>query len=451
MTQTILTDLLEKKEYKTIRTVMSVMNPVDLALLLKGLPKQELAVTFRLIAKEKAAETFSYMEPDEQELLLNIFTNAEIKDILEDMYTDDTVDLLEDMPANVVNRILDNLDIDTRSVINKILRYPEDSAGSIMTTEYVDLRPEMTVKEALAKIRRVGIYSETIYTCYVTKGGKLIGVVTAKDLLTSPDNRTIDELMETTFITVNTHDDKELTAELFHKYGLLALPVVDSEFCIVGIVTFDDAFEVMTEEATEDISKMAAVTPNDTPYLKSSVFSLWKSRIPWLLLLMISATVTGWIITYFESALAASVALTAFIPMLMDTGGNTGSQASVTIIRGISLGQIEFSDIFKVIWKEIRIAFFCGITLAAANFIKIWLVDILLLKTAGLTLTIAAVVCITLAVTVVFAKFIGCTLPIIAQKIGFDPAVMASPFITTIVDGISLFVYFNIATLMLNL
>lgn len=451
MTQTILLDLLEKKEFKTIRTVMSVMNPVDLAHLLKDLPENDLAVTFRLIAKEKAAEAFSYMESEEQEALLNIFTNAEIKNILEEMYTDDMADLLEDMPANVVNRILENLDRDTRTVINTILRYPEDSAGSIMTTEYVDLRPGMTVKEALDKIRKVGIYSETIYTCYVTRSGKLVGVVTAKDLLTSPDDRSIEELMETNVITVNTHDDKEVAAELCNKYGLLALPVVDSEHCIVGIVTFDDAFEVLTDEATEDISKMTAVTPNDTPYLKTSVFSLWKSRIPWLLLLMISSTFTGWIITYFESSLAASLALTAFIPMLMGTGGNSGSQSSVTIIRGISLGQVEFSDIFKVIWKELRVAFFCGITLAAANFLKIWLVDILILKSTGLNLSIAVVVCLTLAVTVIFAKFIGCTLPILAKKIGFDPAVMASPFITTIVDALSLFVYFNFATALLKL
>lgn len=451
MTQEILLGLLEKKEFKTIRTVMGVMNPVDLATLLKDLPESDLAVTFRLIAKEKAAEAFSYMDSDEQEALLNIFTNAEIKNILEEMYTDDVADLLEDMPANVVNKILENLDRETRTVINNILRYPEDSAGSIMTTEYVDLRPTMSVKDALAKIRRVGIYSETIYTCYVTQGGKLIGVVTAKDLLTSPDSSTIAELMETNVISVNTHDDKEVVADIFNKYGLLALPVVDSESCIVGIVTFDDAFEVLTDEATEDISKMTAVTPNDTPYLKTSVFSLFKSRVPWLLILMISSTFTGWIITYFESSLAASIALTAFIPMLMGTGGNSGAQSSVTIIRGISLGQVDFKDIFSVIWKEIRVAFFCGITLAAANFLKIWLVDILLLHTEGLTLTIAAVVCITLAVTVLLAKFIGCALPILAKKVGFDPAVMASPFITTIVDALSLLVYFKIAVIMLGI
>jgi len=451
MTQTILLDLLEKKEFMTIRTVMGVMNPVDLAHLLRDLPEEKLAVTFRLIAKEKAAEAFSYMESDEQEALLNIFTNAEIKNILEEMYTDDVADLLEDMPANVVNRILDNLDRDTRAVINTILRYPEDSAGSIMTTEYIDLRPGMTVSDAIAKIRRVGIHSETIYTCYVTQSGKLIGVVSAKDLLTSSDACTIAELMETNVITVNTHDDKEIVADLFNKYGLPALPVVDSEFCIVGIVTFDDAFEVITEEATEDISKMTAVTPNDTPYLKTGVFSLFKSRIPWLLILMISSTFTGWIISYFEDSLAASIALTAFIPMLMGTGGNSGSQSSVTIIRGISLGQVDFKDIFSVIYKELRVAFLCGVTLAVANFIKIWLVDILLLKTDGLSLAIAAVVCITLAVTVVFAKFIGCTLPILAKKIGFDPAVMASPFITTLVDALSLLVYFKIAVIMLGI
>ena len=451
MTQEILLNLLEKKEFVTIKTVMSVMNPVDLAHLLKDLPKNDLAVTFRLIAKEKAAEAFSYMDSDEQEALLNIFTNAEIKNILEEMYTDDVADLLEDMPANVVNKILENLDRETRTVINNILRYPEDSAGSIMTTEYVDLRPGMTVKDALSKIRKVGIYSETIYTCYVTQSGKLIGVVTAKDLLTSPDNSTVSELMETNVITVNTHDDKEVVADIFNKYGLLALPVVDSEYCIVGIVTFDDAFEVITDEATEDISKISAVTPNDTPYLKTGVFSLFKSRIPWLLILMISSTFTGWIISYFEDSLAASIALTAFIPMLMGTGGNSGSQASVTIIRALSLGQVDFKDTLGVIFKELRVAFLCGITLATANFIKIWLVDILLLNTEGLTLLISMVVCITLAVTVVFAKFIGCSLPILAKKLGFDPAVMASPFITTLVDALSLLVYFKVASIMLGI
>ena len=451
MTQEILLELLEKKEFKTIRTVMSVMNPVDLGHLLKDLPENDLAVTFRLIAKEKAAEAFSYMDSDEQEALLNIFTNTEIKNILEEMYTDDVADLLEDMPANVVNKILENLDRETRTVINNILRYPEDSAGSIMTTEYIDLRTGMTVKDAIAKIRRIGIHSETIYTCYVTQSGKLIGVVSVKDLLTSNDNCTVGELMETNVITVSTHDDKEKVAELFNKYGLLALPVVDSEYCIVGIVTFDDAFEVITDEATEDISKISAVTPNDTPYLKTGVFSLFKSRIPWLLILMISSTFTGWIISYFEDSLAASIALTAFIPMLMGTGGNSGSQSSVTIIRALSLGQVDLKDIFGVIFKELRVALLCGVTLAVANFLKIWAVDIALLHTEGLTLPISAVVCITLAITVVLAKFIGCSLPILAKKLRLDPAVMASPFITTIVDALSLLVYFKVAAIMLGI
>ena len=451
MTQEILLNLLEKKEFITIKTVMGVMNPVDLGHLLKDLPENDLAVTFRLIAKEKAAEAFSYMDSDEQEALLNIFTNTEIKNILEEMYTDDVADLLEDMPANVVNKILENLDRETRTVINNILRYPEDSAGSIMTTEYIDLRTGMTVKDAIAKIRKIGIHSETIYTCYVTQSGKLIGVVSVKDLLTSSDNCTVGELMETNVITVSTHDDKEKVAELFNKYGLLALPVVDSEYCIVGIVTFDDAFEVITDEATEDISKISAVTPNDTPYLKTGVFSLFKSRIPWLLILMISSTFTGWIISYFEDSLAASIALTAFIPMLMGTGGNSGSQSSVTIIRALSLGQVDLKDIFGVIFKELRVALLCGVTLAVANFLKIWAVDIALLHTEGLTLPISAVVCITLAITVVLAKFIGCSLPILAKKLKLDPAVMASPFITTIVDALSLLVYFKVAAIMLGI
>ena len=368
----------------------------------------------------------------------------------DELYLDDAVDIVEEMPANVVRRILSQADPDMRKDINEILRYPENSAGSIMTTEYVSLRPGMTVEEAILRIRRTGVDKETIYTCYVTKNRTLIGLVSVKDLLLAQDDdETVDKIMETNVISVHTHTDQEEVARMFSKYNFLALPVVDTENRMVGIVTFDDAMDVMEDEATEDMEIMGGMTPSDKTYLRSSTFDLFKHRIPWLMLLMVSATFTGLIITHFESALAAQVALTAFIPMLMDTGGNSGSQSSVTVIRALSLGEIEFSDLPRVVWKEIRTAVLCGISLAAACFAKIMLVDRLMLGNEDVTCLVALVVCATMALTVLVAKVIGCALPMLAKKLGFDPAVMASPFITTIVDALSLLIYFGIASVLL--
>lgn len=359
--------LLVEKKYSTIRDILSTMNPADIASVFDGLEESRLPLLFRLLPKELAAETFVEMEPDAQELLIRGFSDSELREVLDELYVDDAVDIVEEMPANVVRRILSQADPDMRKDINEILRYPENSAGSIMTTEYVSLRPGMTVEEAILRIRRTGVDKETIYTCYVTKNRTLIGLVSVKDLLLAQDDdETVDKIMETNVISVHTHTDQEEVARMFSKYNFLALPVVDTENRMVGIVTFDDAMDVMEDEATEDMEIMGGMTPSDKTYLRSSTFDLFKHRIPWLMLLMVSATFTGLIITHFESALAAQVALTAFIPMLMDTGGNSGSQSSVTVIRALSLGEIEFSDLPRVVWKEIRTAVLCGISLAAA-------------------------------------------------------------------------------------
>jgi len=370
--------------------------------------------------------------------------------VLDELYVDDAVDIVEEMPANVVKRILAQADPELRKDINEILRYPENSAGSIMTIEYVTLRPEMTVKEAILRIRRTGFDKETIYTCYVTSYSKLIGYLTVKDLLLEQDEDTlIKDIMDQNVIFANTHDDREEVVKMLSKYNFIALPVVDSELRLVGIVTFDDAMDVMEDEATEDIEIMAGMTPSDKTYLKSNALDLFKHRIPWLLLLMVSATFTGLIITRFENALATQVVLTAFIPMLMDTGGNSGSQSSVTIIRALSLGELEFSDLIRVIWKEIRTAILCGTVLAIACFGKIMLFDRLIMNNPSVTLPVALTVCLTMVLTVMVAKVVGCTLPMVAKKLGFDPAVMASPFITTMVDAISLLVYFGMANVLL--
>ena len=440
-----LVSLLEEKKYPTLRDVLVTLNPADIAALFEELPADRLPLLFRLLPKELAAETFVEMEPDEQELLIRGFSDNELKEVIDELYLDDAVDIVEEMPANVVKRILRSADPDTRKMINEILKYPEDSAGSIMTIEYVRLRRQFTVEQAIKHIRRTGIDKETIYTCYVTDDNRrLLGFVSVKTLLLSDEEASIEDVMETNVIYVYTTEDRETVANLFHKYNFIALPVVDEEQRLVGIVTVDDAFDVMQEEYTEDIEKMAAITPSGKPYLKTSVFALWKARIPWLLLLMISATFTGMIITAFEQALAAQVTLAAFIPMLMDTGGNCGSQSSATVIRGLSLDEIEFSDLLRVQWKEIRVAVLCGVTLAAASFAKLLLFD-------KVTLAVALVVCVTLAATVLCAKVVGCTLPILSMKVGFDPAVMSSPFITTIVDAISLMLYFSVATAGLGL
>ncbi len=445
--------MLEEKKYTTLRDILATMNPSDIAAVFQGLEESQIPLMYRLLPKELAAETFVEMEPEDQELLIRGFSDNELKEVLDELYVDDAADLVEEMPANVVKRILKQADPEMRSSINQILRYPDNSAGSIMTTEYVSLRPTMTVEESILRIRRQGVDKETIYTCYVTAPDKkLIGLVTVKDLLLAEDDDTqIQEIMETNLIFVNTQTDQEQVAHMFSRYNFLALPVVDGESRMVGIVTFDDAMDVMEEEATEDMEIMAAMTPSEKSYLRSTPLDLFRHRIPWLMLLMVSATFTGMIISSFEDALSLLPALTAFIPMLMDTGGNSGSQSSVTVIRALSLDELKFSDLPGVLWKEIRTAVLCGICLAAACFVKVLLVDRMLMRNESVSLMVDAVVCLTLAVTVIIAKTVGCVLPMLAKRLGFDPAVMASPFITTIVDALSLLVYFLFAKNMLGL
>ncbi len=443
--RTSIVALVETKKYATLRDILSTMNAADIAYIFDDLPREVIPRLFRLLPKELAADTFAEMESDMQELLIKGFSDNELKDVIDELYVDDAVDLVEEMPASVVKRILMNADVEKRKMINTILKYPDDSAGSIMTTEYVELRPHMTAEAAIKHIRRSGIEKETINNCYVTaKDRKLIGMVTIRNLIMAADDTRLEDFMEDNVLAVNTMDDQEEVAQQFSKYNMIAMPVTDKEGRLVGIVTVDDVLDVLQEETTEDIEKMAAIVPTDKPYLKQSIFELWKSRIPWLLLLMISATFTGMIITSFEDALAKFVILTAYIPMLMDTGGNSGSQASVTVIRGLSLNEVEFSDFFKVVWKEVRVALMCGLTLAVCNMAKLILFD-------RLAPVVALTICLTLMVTIFCAKIVGCTLPLIASKIGFDPAVMASPFITTIVDAISLLVYFQFATRLLGI
>ncbi len=438
-------ELLENKDFPQLGSLLKDMNPADVAELFEDLPHEKMALVFRLLPKELAADAFAYMNPDEQTVLVEAFSDKELHDVVNELYVDDAADMIEEMPASLVKRILRHTDAETRVLINQILNYPKDSAGSIMTMEYVDLKRGMTVEEAFDRIRAIGVEKETVYTCYVTDSRrKLKGIVTVKDLLLAPKNELIRNIMETNIIYVSTHTDKEEVASLFGKYDFLAVPVVDNEERLVGIVTVDDAIDVIQDEATEDIEMMAAITPTDKPYMKTGVFATWKKRIPWLLLLMISATFTGSIITSFEDALSASIVLTGFIPMLMDTGGNAGSQASVSIIRGLSLGEIEYKDVGRILWKEARVAFLCGVSLAAANFVKLLLID-------RVTIPVAIVVCSTLVVTVLAAKLVGCSLPVLAKRIGFDPAVMASPFITTIVDALSLLIYFRIACAVLHI
>ncbi len=448
--------MLEDKKYSTLRDILITMNPMDIAGLFDGLEEKQIPLMFRLLPKELAAETFVEMEADAQELLIRGFSDNELKEVLDELYVDDAADIVEEMPANVVKRILKHADPEMRHSINQILRYPENSAGSIMTTEYVSLRPNMTVEEAILRIRRQGVDKETIYTCYVTaKDRRLLGLVTVKDLLLADDDEMrIEELMQdnvSDFIFVNTKTDQEEVAQMFNKYNFLAIPVVDGENRMVGIVTFDDAMDVMEEEATEDMELMSGMTPSEKPYLRSSAFELFKNRIPWLMLMMVSATFTGLIMTAFEDALAAQIALSAFIPMLMGTGGNSGSQSSVTVIRGLSLGELDFSDIGVILWKEIRTALMCGVALAVVCFAKIWLVDHLLLGNENITLMVDLVVCCALCVTVIMAKIVGCMLPIAAKAVKLDPAVMASPFISTIVDALSLLVYFLFAKMLLHI
>ena len=437
--------LLQEKKYRQLRDLLAEQNPADLAPLMEGLEPTARAVAFRLLSKDRAAETFVELESDTQTLLIRSFSDAELKEIVDELYVDDAVDLIEEMPANVVRRILDQTDPETRRAINEILKYPDDTAGSLMTVEYVGLRTGMTVADAFANIRRTGIDKETIYNCYVVDDDrKLLGMVTAKSLMLAEQDEVIDDLTEQDIITVRTLEDKEEVARKFAKYDLLAIPVVDSEDRLVGIVTVDDAIDVIQEEATEDMEKMAAITPTDKSYLSTGVFETWWKRIPWLLLLMVSATITSTILGKFNERLAIVPILTIFIPMLMDTAGNAGGQSSVTVIRALSLGDVKMGDVFRVVWKELRVAFLCGICLAAVGFGKVILID-------GASPVQALVVSLTMALTILVAKFVGCTLPILAKRIGLDPAVMAAPFITTIVDALSLLVYCNVAALLLHI
>ena len=446
MIEEVLT-LIEKKEFIKLRSTLSEMNGPDIATMLDEIPEEYILRLFRLLPKELAAETFVEMDADTQEHLIKTFSDKELHDVLDEMYIDDTVDIIEEMPANVVKRILRQSDPQTRSEINKILNYPKDSAGSIMTIEYVDLKTHMTVAEAFDRIRKTGVDKETVYTCYVTDQNRhLLGITTVKDLLLCEDSANIGDIMETNVIYVDTFEDKEEVANLFNKYDFLAMPVVDKETRLVGIITVDDVIDVIQEEHTEDIEKMAAMLPSEKPYLKTSSFEIFKNRIPWLMLLMISSTFTGKIISSFEETLAACVVLTAFIPMLMGTGGNSGGQASVTIIRGLSLGDVEMKDIFKILGKELIVSLLCGVALAVVNFGKMLIVDNGVILASGQNpITVSLVVSLTLLVTVVCAKLVGCSLPILVKRLGFDPAVMASPFVTTIVDAISLLIYFVIA------
>ncbi len=446
-------ELLEAKNYPALRAQLEVLEPVDIAALLDELSVEQVLPLFRILPKVTAAETFVEMDTDRQEMLIHSFNDTELKAVLDELFLDDTIDIIEEMPANVVSRIIRHSDMETRKNINELLNYPKDSAGSIMTIEYVDLKKNMTVSEAINRIRTTGVDKETIYTCYVTGvHRKLQGLVSVKTLLLSPNDAILEDIMETNIIYSYTTDDKEDVVNKINKYGFLAMPVVDKENRLVGIVTVDDAIDVIQEETTEDIEIMAAMVPSDKPYLKTSAFEIWKNRIPWLLLLMVSATFTGKIIVGFENALQSCVILTTFIPMLMGTGGNAGGQSSVTVIRGLSIGEIEMKDILRIVWKELRVSLLCGVTLAVANFIKMMLIDRSDIISSGQNfILVSLVVSLSLLLAVIIAKLVGCILPILAKKLRFDPAVMASPFITTIVDACALIVYFNIAKSFLNI
>lgn len=438
--------LMDARKLGALREKLDEMQVEDIAELFFELPEPYHARFFRILHKEKAAEVFAEMDPDLQESLITSFTDQELKSVLDEMFLDDTVDLIEEMPANVVQRIVANSTPEDRRAINELLKYPPDSAGGIMTTEFVRLEMGMTVRDAIRVIRRVGVNKETIYTCYVTDENRhLLGIVTAKDLLLSASDVLISALMEENVISIGTLEDQEEATRLMTKYSFMALPVVDTENRLVGIITVDDALDVIHDETEEDFSKMAAITPTETPYLRTTPWRLWLNRFPWLAILMVSATFTGLIISSFEAALSKVVVLTAFIPMLMDTGGNSGSQSSVTVIRNLSLGEVDMADWWRVAWKELRVAILCGLSLGVLAFGKVMLIDCLLMRNPAVTWQVAWTVAATLCLTIMIAKLIGCLLPIFARRIGLDPAVVASPFITTIVDAISLLVYFAIA------
>lgn len=442
------TELLSNKNFREIKSIINGLRPQDTALLLEELPEKDMPPVFRLLTKENAAETFVEMSTDNQELLLTVFSDAELKEVFDEMFLDDAVDVIEEMPANVVKRIINQADAETRKLINEILKYPEDSAGTIMTVEYVSLKENWTVKECFERIRREAVDKETIYNCYVTDSQrKLIGTVTVKQLLLNKYETKISEFMETDVISVETTDDKEFVAQQISKYDISAIPVVDTENRIVGIVTVDDVLDVMEDEVTEDIAKMAAITPSDEPYLEQSVWQIWKSRIPWLLILMISATFTGLILNHFETLLSTAV-LVACVPMLMDTGGNAGSQASVTVIRSLAINEVEPKDVLRVLWKELRVSLLLATSIALVCFAKLMLIDgPINYGTIGVeySASVCAVVSLALFITVVLAKLVGCLMPLLAKTLKLDPAVVASPFITTIVDALSLIIFCTIA------
>ena len=444
--------LMQSKSYAALRETFLAMEPADIALLLEEMGEEAMPLLYRLLPKEPAAEVFVELDSDSQEMLINGFSNSELTEVLEELYLDDVADIVEEMPASVVIRILDRATPEMRKSINDILKYPEDSAGSIMTMEFLSLKKAMTVSDAFKRIRRIGGEMETINMLYVTDSRrKLLGVLSVRDLLLADEEDLIEDLMDPNVIFATTRDDKEDVAQALSKYDFLAMPIVDMENRLVGIVTVDDAMDVIEEETTEDFEKMAAMLPSDKPYLRTGVIDTWKARLPWLMILMLSATFTGIILNHYENALAACIVLNAYIPMLSGTGGNSGTQASVAVIRALSLDEVEFSDVLSVLWKEMRVALLCGVCLGAANFVKMLLIDRALLGNEEVTLAVCAVVCLTVMFVVIFAKAVGCSLPLLAEKIGLDPAVMASPFITTIVDATSLLIYFTLASALLSL
>lgn len=447
-----LLDMLENKRMKQLKETLEEMNEFDVAQFISELPRRNIAMVFRLLTKTKSAEVFANLEVEEQSHIIESITDAELGEIIEELFVDDAVDLLEELPSNVVKRVMRTATPETRNLINQYLEYPDNSAGSIMTAEFVDLKKYMNVREAIARIRRIGEDKETIYTCFVVSSDRTLeGVVTVKQLLLSDDEAIIGDIMDTNIICATTTDDQEDVSEMFSDYDLLAVPVVDKEKRLVGIVTVDDVIDVLQEEITEDFDKMAGITPSDKPYSRAGAVDIWKSRIPWLMFLMISATFTSMIITRFESSLAACAVLTGFIPMLMGTGGNSGSQSSTAVIRSLSLGDTEPKDIFQVIWKELRVALLCGLSLAAVNFVKMFVIDKWLIGNEGVTVMVALTVSLTLVFVVMFAKMVGSSLPLLAEKLGIDPAVMASPLISTITDAVSLLIYFVLAGIVLGI
>ena len=445
-------ELLENRDMKQLRRVMEDMNEFDAAEFLTEIDDNRMPMVFRLLSKETAAEVFANLDAPDQERIINSITDSELSGIVEELYVDDAVDMMEELPANVVKRVMRAATPETRALINQYLRYPENSAGTIMTAEYVDLKKYMNVRESFARIRRIGEDKETIYVCFVISADrKLEGIVTVKDLLLADDDTIIEDLMDRNVIFASTTEDQESVSEKFSDYDLMALPVVDKEGRLVGIVTVDDIIDVMEQETTEDFEIMAGMTPSDKPYSRTGIFEMWKNRIPWLMFLMLSATFTSMILTDFENTLSVQAGLVAFIPMLMGTGGNSGAQASTAVIRSLSLGDTEPRDALRVMWKEWRVAFFCGLTLAAVNFVKMLLVDGMLLANDNVTVAVAATVSVSVLFIVMFAKVVGSMLPILAEKIGVDPAVMANPLISTVTDAVSLLIYIYVAKLILHI